>query len=90
MTYLPIHAHGLVGNLHTAGLVGSDGRIVWLPWPRFDSPSIFAALLDHERGGDWMLAPPDAIETQQQYDGETAVLRTSFVIPTGKLKYSIG
>jgi hypothetical protein len=46
MTYLPLTHHGLIGDLQTDGLVGLDGRVVWLPWPRFDSPSLFAALLD--------------------------------------------
>ena len=57
MAYLPINQYGLIGDLHTAALVGSDGRVAWLPWPRFDSPSLCAALLDDERGGDWLLAP---------------------------------
>ena len=60
MTYLPITEHGLIGDLHTAALVGRDGRIAWLPWPRFDPPSLFAALLDDARGGECALAPPGA------------------------------
>jgi trehalase-like protein len=47
--YLPIADHGLIGDLHTAALVGTDGTIDWYCCPRFDSPSIFAAILDAER-----------------------------------------
>jgi GH15 family glucan-1,4-alpha-glucosidase len=78
MSYLPINHHGLIGDLHTAALVGEDGRVVWLPWPRFDSPSIFAALLDHERGGDWLLAPAESHTVTQRYEDETAILITTF------------
>ena len=84
MTYLPINRHGLIGDLHTAALIGDDGRLVWLPWPRFDSPSLFAALLDDERGGDWLLAPADFTASDQSYDGETAILLTEFQTPTGR------
>src|SRR5262249_46987211 len=48
--YLPIAEHGLIGDLHTAGLVGADGTIDWYCSPRFDSPSVFAAILDRVRG----------------------------------------
>ena len=46
-----IENHGVVGNLRTAALIGLDGAVNFLCWPRFDSPSIFASLLDDERGG---------------------------------------
>ena len=49
--YPPIAEHGLIGDLQTAALVTTDGSIDWYCCPRFDSPSIFAALLDQERGG---------------------------------------
>jgi GH15 family glucan-1,4-alpha-glucosidase len=84
MAYLPITDHGLIGDLHTAGLVGCDGRLVWLPWPNFASPSIFAAILDDARGGDWLLAPTQISAAQQRYDDETAILITSFETPTGR------
>ncbi len=84
MTYLPITSHGLIGDLHTAALVGDDGRVVWLPWPRFDAPSMFAALLDHERGGTWQLAPRNFTASRQRYDGMTAILITEFDTPTGR------
>ena len=51
MGYLPIEDHGIIGNLRTAALVGADGTVDWLCLPRFDSPSVFAAILDDEKGG---------------------------------------
>lgn len=84
MSYLPITSHGLIGDLHTTALIGENGCMVWLPWPRFDSPSVFAALLDHERGGEWLLAPINATATHQRYDGQTAILVTEFETPTGR------
>ncbi len=83
MAYLPITEYGLIGDLHTAALIGSDGRLAWLPWPRFDSPSLFAALLDDERGGDWLLAPSQVVTSRQTYHDDTAVLVTTFETPGG-------
>ena len=51
--YLPIAEHGLIGDLHSVALVGTEGTIDWYCCPRFDSPSVFAAILDAERGGRW-------------------------------------
>jgi GH15 family glucan-1,4-alpha-glucosidase len=55
--YLPIAEHGLIGDLHSAALVGTDGTIDWYCCPRFDSPSVFASILDVHRGGRFRLAP---------------------------------
>ena len=49
--YLPIAEHGLIGDLHTVALVGTDGTIDWYCCPRFDSPSVFGAILDKDKGG---------------------------------------
>ena len=49
--YPPIAEHGLIGDLQTAALVGTDGTVDWFCCPRFDSPSVFASLLDRDRGG---------------------------------------
>ena len=57
MSYQPIENHGIIGDLHTVALVGMDGAIDFMCLPEFDSPSVFAALLDHRRGGRFQLAP---------------------------------
>ncbi|MFF3327259.1 glycoside hydrolase family 15 protein [Streptomyces sp. NPDC002889] len=82
--YPPIAEHGLVGDLQTAALVSSQGVVDWFAAPRFDSPSIFAALLDHDRGGYFRLAPedPDAA-CKQLYYPDTAILVTRFMSPDG-------
>ncbi|WP_406307014.1 glycoside hydrolase family 15 protein [Streptomyces sp. NBC_00885] len=82
--YPPIAEHGLVGDLQTAALVSSQGVVDWFAAPRFDSPSIFAALLDHDRGGYFQLAPehPDGTSKQLYYP-DTAVLVTRFMSPDG-------
>lgn len=56
---LPIDQYAIIGDLHTAALVGSDGSIDWLCFPRFDSPACFAALLGTPEHGRWQIAPCD-------------------------------
>ena len=82
--YPPIAEHGLVGDLQTAALVSSQGVVDWFAAPRFDSPSIFAALLDHDGGGYLRLAPehPDGT-CKQLYYPDTAILVTRFLSPDG-------
>jgi GH15 family glucan-1,4-alpha-glucosidase len=53
---LPIAEHGLIGDLHTVALVGTDGTIDWFCCPRFDAPSVFTAILDADRGGLFRIA----------------------------------
>jgi GH15 family glucan-1,4-alpha-glucosidase len=82
--YLPIAEHGLIGDLHTIALVGTDGTIDWYCCPRFDSPSVFGAILDSERGGHYRLRP--AVEgwtTKQLYFPDSNVLITRFLTPEG-------
>src|SRR5438105_12843809 len=69
MPYLPIEHHGVIGNLRTCALVGTDGSIDWLCLPRFDSPSVFAAILDDGKGGRFRIAPPscDGLRCKQFY-----------------------
>ncbi|MFG2309998.1 glycoside hydrolase family 15 protein [Streptomyces sp. NPDC048566] len=82
--YPPIADHGLIGDLQTAALVSSHGVVDWFAAPRFDSPSIFAALLDHEGGGYFRLAPEHPEGTWKQlYYPDTALLVTRFLSPDG-------
>src|SRR3989440_4041830 len=82
--YLPIAEHGLIGDLHTVALVGTDGTIDWYCCPRFDSPSVFAALLDADRGGRFGISPDGEEWTAKQlYLPDTAVLITRFLTPGG-------
>ena len=57
MDYLPIAEHGIIGDLHRIALVGTDARIDWYCCPRFDSPSVFGAILDKDKGGFYRIAP---------------------------------
>ena len=57
MNYQPIENYGIIGDLHTVALVGMDGSIDFLSFPHFDSPTVFAALLDTRRGGRFQIAP---------------------------------
>jgi GH15 family glucan-1,4-alpha-glucosidase len=76
--------HGLIGDLRTAALVGTDGTIDWFCAPRFDSPSVFASILDRENGGAWRIAPTgETVRTQQFYFPESAVLATRFLTHDG-------
>ena len=84
MRYLPIAEHGLVGDLHTAALVGTNGTIDWYCCPRFDSPSVFAAILDADRGGHFRISPDcDGFSSKQLYLPDTNVLITRFLMPEG-------
>jgi GH15 family glucan-1,4-alpha-glucosidase len=82
--YPAIADHGLIGDLQTSALVATDGSIDWFCAPRFDSPSIFGALLDHERGGRFQLRPKvEEFTTKQLYFPDTAVLVTRFMTEVG-------
>jgi GH15 family glucan-1,4-alpha-glucosidase len=80
---LPIADHGVIGDLHTVALVGNDGTIDWYCPSAFDSPSVFAALLDHEHGGHYRIAPARDCATRQLYLPDTNVLITRFLSPDG-------
>ena len=82
--YPPIAEHGLVGDLQTAALITTDGSVDWFCCPRFDSPSIFGALLDDERGGHFRVRPAGTDYTSKQmYFPDTAVLVTRFYTDSG-------
>ena len=83
MGYLPIEDHGIIGDLHTAALVGADGTIDWLCLPRFDSPSVFCSILDDRKGGHFRLRPVSYARSQQLYLPDTNVLLTRFLSPEG-------
>ncbi len=84
LTYLPIAEHGLIGDLHTVALVGSEGTIDWYCCPTFDSPSVFGAILDAERGGRFSLRPAtNDLTTKQLYLPDTNVLITRFLTAGG-------
>jgi GH15 family glucan-1,4-alpha-glucosidase len=82
--YPPIAEHGLIGNLQTAALVTTDGIVDWFCCPRFDSPSVFASLLDHDNGGRFRIGPEgDDYVARQLYFPDTAVLITRFMTADG-------
>jgi GH15 family glucan-1,4-alpha-glucosidase len=82
----PIAHHAVIGDGHSAALVTRDGTIDWLCWPRFDSPSLFAALLDAERGGSFRVAPAGGFRTERRYVEGTNVLVTTFRAPGGEVR----
>jgi GH15 family glucan-1,4-alpha-glucosidase len=82
--YLPIAEHGIIGDLHTVALVGTSGAIDWYCCPQFDSPSVFGAILDKNRGGYYRIAPAhDGWHAKQLYLPETNVLITRFLTEVG-------
>ncbi|MEV0172194.1 glycoside hydrolase family 15 protein [Streptomyces sp. NPDC050803] len=81
--YLPIAEHGLIGDLRSVALVGTDGTIDWYCCPSFDAPSVFAAILDAERGGCFELAAAVPARTKQFYFPDTNVLITRFFTEDG-------
>ena len=84
MTETAIADHALIGDLQTAALVTTDGSVDWFCLPRFDSPSVFGALLDDERGGRFRIHPSGtAYTTKQMYYPDSAVLVTRFFTEDG-------
>jgi GH15 family glucan-1,4-alpha-glucosidase len=82
--YPLIADHGLIGDLQTSALVTTDGSIDWFCFPRFDSPSVFGALLDHRLGGRCRIRPAvEAFSSKQMYLPDTAILVTRFLTEEG-------
>ena len=75
--------YGLIGDCRSAALVSRNGSIDWLCFPRFDSPSIFAAILDPERGGYWSISPCEPFDAARAYINDSNVLETKFTCSTG-------
>lgn len=76
---LRIEDYALIGDCETAALVGRNGSIDWLCWPRFDSPACFAGLLGDASHGRWLLAPADAAaRTSRRYQDGTLILETDW------------
>ena len=84
MAYQPIENYGIIGDMHSVALVGMNGSIDWFCSPHFDSPSVFAAILDDKKGGRFQIAPtvPDVTQKQFYWPG-TNVLVTRFLCPQG-------
>ena len=81
---LRIEDYALIGDCKTAALIGRDGSIDWLCWPRFDSAACFAALLGTSDNGRWLIAPKDApLRAERRYRPGTLVLETEFETATG-------
>jgi GH15 family glucan-1,4-alpha-glucosidase len=84
VAYQPIENYGVIGDLHTVALVGMNGSIDFLCFPLFDSPSVFAALLDDRRGGRFQIAPAlESVRCKQLYLPDTNVLLTRFLSGDG-------
>jgi GH15 family glucan-1,4-alpha-glucosidase len=92
----PIADYGLLSDRHSAALVGRDGSVDWLGFPRFDSPSVFGRLLD-ARAGTWTIRPAgsdgstgtadgDSLQVRRTYVSDTLVLRTVLTTPTGSVE----
>lgn len=84
--YAPIEDYGLIGDRVSAALVSKAGSIDWLCLPRMDSPSVFAKILDAERGGSCSLAPTADFSVTRRYSGDTAILETEFATATGRVR----
>ena len=90
MAYQPIDHYGIIGNMYTTALIGRNGSIDWLCFPNHDSPSVFAALLDDKKGGQFVIEPKyattterDRTTTKQLYWPATNVLITRFLAAHG-------
>ncbi|HLL05274.1 MAG TPA: glycoside hydrolase family 15 protein [Myxococcaceae bacterium] len=81
-----IDDYALLGDCHSAALVGRDGSIDWACFPRFDSPAVFCRILDMDRGGAFRVSPEGRFQSTRRYLDDTNVLVTTFTTPTGVLE----
>jgi GH15 family glucan-1,4-alpha-glucosidase len=79
-----IRDYAAVGDCRSAALVSRYGSLDWLCWPRFDSPSIFAAILDKDKGGYWSISPAESGQFERAYIRNSNVLETHFICTTGR------
>jgi GH15 family glucan-1,4-alpha-glucosidase len=84
---LSIEGYALIGDCHTAALVGCDGSIDWLCFPRFDSGACFASLLGTAENGRWLLAPEaGVVRVERRYRGDSLILETDFHTEQGSIR----
>src|SRR2546423_9438901 len=81
--YPPIADYAIIGCTRSAALISRDGSIDWLCWPRFDAPSLFARLLDHNRGGFFAIRPACEFKSTRRYLPHTNVLEPPFTCASG-------
>ena len=86
MTYLPISDYAVIGDSRSAALISRDGSIDWLCWPRFDSRSVFARILDDRKGGFFSLRPDVPFRATRRYVDGTNVLETTYETDRGGVR----
>src|SRR4051812_27249337 len=84
--YVPIADYGYLSDCRSGALVATDGSVDWLCWPRFDSPALFARVLDSERGGCFSIAPTEPFTVERRYVERTNVLQTTFRTDSGTVR----
>ena len=83
---LPLEDYAMIGDTHTAALVGRNGSIDWLCLPRFDSGACFAALLGDKSHGRWLLSPVEGFRTRRKYRHDALVLETEHAVEGGRVR----
>jgi GH15 family glucan-1,4-alpha-glucosidase len=84
--YVPLRDYAVIGDGRTVALVSRAGSVDWWCLPNLDSPSVFGALLDADRGGRWVLGPEDAAEIDRHYRADTNLLETTYSTATGRVR----